>query len=491
MLDGLPLAIELAAARERVFGLAAIATHLAERVDVLAATPRGSVNPHTSLDAAIGWSVEQLDDADRAMLLRLWPFEGGFAWQAAEAVQPPDADVAVLAVVASLVDRSVLTTDTLAHPARYRMLEIIRRYCRDADPDPAASEEAHAAWVRGLVAEQAPELTGPRAGQVYRLLAGELANIRAGIAYDLQHHPIAALRTCAVMEWVWVSLGVLPEGMRLLQAALDASPGAPAEDRARGLLALSIGSFHAGDPVVTLRRADEALGLRGQITDRDLLLNALSRRALAALELNDPELARTALTQFVDEANHGRAAAWQTSITHLAEAVLHLMEGAPEKGEAAFRAARRHSRECGFLWGEGTADLILAWHLLGGAGPKPPRPEEALQSLNRALSAFQEQTNKSDVLGVLYAGAHALTALAAPATAVQLRAAVLEHSRRIGVNPRRYTYLTGAEAEERIFALPPCPESVAAEHAGGAMSWTAMVELFVSTAARLLGGKID
>jgi predicted ATPase/DNA-binding SARP family transcriptional activator len=480
MLDGLPLAIELAAARERAFGLAAIATHLAGRLDVLATAPKGSLNPHTSLDAAIGWSVEQLGPADRAMLLRLWPFEGGFSWQAAEAVHPPDTD-AVLAALASLVDRSVLSTDTSSDPARYRMLETVRRYCRDLDPDPAETEEAHAAWVRGLVAEQTPELTGPRAEQVYRLLANELANIRTGIRHDLQHNPTAALRACAAMEWVWVSLGVLPEGMHLLQAALDASPDAPVEDRARGLLALSIGSFHAGDPVVTLRRADEALSLRSQITDRDLLLNALSRRALAAIELFDPELARAALTQFLYEVEQGPAAAWQASITHLADAVLHLMDGVPEKGEAAFHAARRHSRECGFLWGEGTADLILAWHLLGGAGPRPPRPEEALQCLSRALDAFQKQMNKSDVLGVLYAGAHALTVLADPAPAVQLRAAVLEHSRRIGVNPRRYTFLTGAE--QWTSSLPTSLPLAAEDPSAPLMSWTAMVDLFTDAVA--------
>jgi len=392
----------------------------------------------------------------------------------------------VLAVLGSLVDRSVITIDPMAQPARYRMLETIRRHCRDADPEPAASEQAHTTWVRGLVAEQVPELTGPRAGQAYLLLAGELANIRAGISHDLRHDPIAALRTCAVMEWVWVSLGVLPEGMRLLQSALDASPEAPAEDRARGLLALSIGSFHAGDPVTTLARADEALGLRDRITDRDLLLNALSRRALAAIELADPELAREALTQFLREVEHGPSSPWQTPIAHLAEAVLHLMTGAPEQGEAAFHAARRHSRECGFLWGEGTADLMLAWHLLGRSEPRPARAEDALRSLHRALRAFQEQTNKSDVLGVLYAGAHALTLLAEPATATQLRAAVLEHSGRIGVNPRRYTQFAGAAAVRFMAERPPGPESLAAEHAGRAMSWTAMVELFARASARLL-----
>ncbi|MEV5879766.1 BTAD domain-containing putative transcriptional regulator [Streptomyces sp. NPDC052101] len=130
-LDGLPLAIELAAARARSFGLADIAAHVRERFDGLGSPARGSVSPHDSLVAAIAWSVDRLPDTERALLLRLWPFDGGFSWQAAAAVCPADADGAVFAGLAALVDRSVLSADVSSAHVRYRLLETIRRHCRD------------------------------------------------------------------------------------------------------------------------------------------------------------------------------------------------------------------------------------------------------------------------------------------------------------------------------------------------------------------------
>lgn len=120
------------------------------------------------------------------LLLRLWPFEGGF---------PPAAAEADLGALSSLVARSVVSADTTVTPSRYRLLEIVRAYCRTRDPDPAASRSQRAAWVRDLVERVAPELRGPRSAHGIRVLNRELANLRTGIAHDLAAAPHAALRT--------------------------------------------------------------------------------------------------------------------------------------------------------------------------------------------------------------------------------------------------------------------------------------------------------
>ena len=149
-LDGLPLAIELAAARERAFGLDGVAAHLHDRFALLGPAPRGSLTPHAGLRAAISRSVELLTEAERTLLLRLWPFEGGFTERAADAVRPPGTEGRpALSTLASLVDRSVVMTDTTTNPARYRLLESVRSFCRAVDPDPAGTVEAHATWARG------------------------------------------------------------------------------------------------------------------------------------------------------------------------------------------------------------------------------------------------------------------------------------------------------------------------------------------------------
>ncbi|MDT7567979.1 MAG: hypothetical protein QOG76_6603 [Pseudonocardiales bacterium] len=479
-LDGLPLAIELAAARERAFGLAGVAAHLRDRFAVLGAPPRGSLTPHATLHAAIGWSVDLLGAADRAMLLRLWPFEGGFSWQAAEAVQPPGAvGRPVLATLASLVDRSVVMADTATAPARYRLLETVRSYCRDADPEPAATRAAHAAWVRTFAAEHIALVSGSRAGAAFRALTSELPNIRAGIAHDLEHRPVEALRTTATLEWLWSVAGVVTEGRQLIRAALRASPGAAPEDQVRGLLALALVAFHAGDPAETVRLADDSMALLGDLANRHpLLLKAWMFRSAGAVQLADPELARTTADRVVAEAERQRAPRWIRCNTQLALGAAQLMQGHRTEGEATLLAARDLSHQCGYRWGQGTTDLMLAWNLLNDRDLAEPTAQQALRSLRGALAVFLDLSNTSDVLGVLYAGAHTLPYVARASDGVRLRAAVLQHAQRVGTEHRRYVHLAGGGFEQRLdLALTPDARA-AAEREGRALSWPAMLRLF-------------
>jgi predicted ATPase len=137
-------------------------------VRVLGKIPAGSLTPHATLEAAIGWSVDLLPDAERSMLLRLWPFEGGFPL---EAVLSQEAGLETLS---SLVSRSMVVADTATAPARYRLLEIIRAYCRAHDPAPEASAAAHAAFIRRLAAQAAQELRGERSPRAIATLTREL-----------------------------------------------------------------------------------------------------------------------------------------------------------------------------------------------------------------------------------------------------------------------------------------------------------------------------
>jgi len=138
-------------------------------------------------------------------------------------------------------------------------------------------------------------------------------------------------------------------------------------------------------------------------------------------------------------------------------------------------------RECGYLWGQGTAELMLAWNLLNDRELAEPTAQRAVQLLRRALAVFLDQSNSSDVLGVLYAGAHTLPYVARPADGVRLRAAVLEHAERTGAEHRRYVHLAGAGFEQRLDrALTPAARA-AAEHEGRALSWPEMLRLFQDT----------
>jgi predicted ATPase/DNA-binding SARP family transcriptional activator len=485
LLDGLPLAIELAAARERVFGLADIAAHLRARIDVLAPTPRGSISHHASLNAAIGWSIDHLDAPDRAFLLRLWPFEGGFTWRAAAAVQPASkADRAVLAVLASLVDRSVVVADSAAR--RYRLLETVRMYCRDADPDPAATEEAHAAWVRDMVARNVALMPGHRIGEAFRALAADLANIRAGIGYTLGRDPLAALRVAAPLEWAWSSIGALHEGMHLIRRALDACPDAPVEDRARGLNALAIMSFHVADSAATVRYSDAALDLLGDHPAGDraaLWFAAMVNRAGAAVDLFDVALARDSLDRIHSEGVGYDVPHWVTASAMVADGAACLLEGQQADGEAKLHAAGEFAERCGFAWAQGTAELVLARSLLRGRAPDPVRAREALRAARSAVRVFEDQDNVFDILGALYTGAEALAALSLTDAAVQIRAGVIEQARRVGANSQHFARLAGREVEQRMRPLER--EHTAAAQAGRSMSRADIVTLFDDTLAGL------
>jgi predicted ATPase/DNA-binding SARP family transcriptional activator len=162
-LDGLPLALELAAARARVLSLREISARLDDRFTLLGAVPRGSLSTHATLRAAVGWSVEQLPEVDRALLHRLWAFDGEFTLEGAEAVRPTA--TSMIDSLATLVTRSVVVADTTVSPARYRLLETVRAYCRESDPDPAATRQAHARWAGELAARTSPAPAGPHAGR--------------------------------------------------------------------------------------------------------------------------------------------------------------------------------------------------------------------------------------------------------------------------------------------------------------------------------------
>jgi len=251
-LDGLPLALELGAGRAATLGLQEIADRIDDRFALLPAVPHGSVAAHASLQAAIAWSVDLLDEPDRAQLLRLWPFEGGFSRDAACAVRPEGRTVAdTEASLSTLVTWSVATADTSADRTRYLLLESIRGYCREIDPDPDATREAHARWVRELAARCIVELRAGNAGRYMPMLVGELPNLRAGLAHDLEHDPSAALHSVGCLGLFLTRCMHSSEAARLATAVLDGAPDGDPLARVRVLCALSGVRFMAGDRAAT------------------------------------------------------------------------------------------------------------------------------------------------------------------------------------------------------------------------------------------------
>ena len=479
-LDGLPLAIELAASRVRSVGLSELTKHLADRLDVLGETSTGSVTPHATLQAAIGWSVEQLADTDRDMLLRLWPFEGGFTWQAAEFVDPHDGSAgSVLAVLASLVDRSVVMADSENGETRYRLLETIRRYCADLDPDPVKTRDAHAAWARRHVADFAPLFSGMRAREACEALGAELPNIRAAVAHDLDHRPHDALRTMAAVDWVWVSLGLVSEGVTLLRSALEACPNAPAEDRAAALTALSSNLFNAEEPELSAAAADDAIALlpisETATTEwRLLAARARMQRIAPAVLVRDPAAAVEHMDGYRASIAGVTVPAWIQSTGMLSQGLAEFLNGDHASGAETLYRAGELGRECGYAWTEGAAAILLARFGLAAGGDA----RQAAQAVVRAVAALEAQGNIGAQLSSLHCGAHCLFRIGLVSDAIRLRAAIYTHADRMGFDHLRLANLIGADNEALLSDALPEPDRALAEAEGQAMSFDDIAPAF-------------
>ncbi len=425
-LDGIPLALELAAARARVLNLGELLEMLRDRFPALGPVPRGALAPHQTLEAAVAWSIDLLPAADRAVALRLWPYEGGFPLSALE----DDLDA-----LSALVTRSVVVADTSVTPTRYRMLEIVRAYCRQHDPDPAGSRARHAAWVRDLVERITPELRSVRSAHAIRVLNRELANLRAGIVHDLAATPAAAVRTAGLLEWLWFRGGHVTDGLRLLRAALDGAPDAPPTDRARAWATAGTLHFLTGDVDTAtdrLRQAIETLGddpdadgwvLRAQLHYYEsLLLSAQGDYAAAAGE------SRMA----IKVARHiGEEWLLASGLMTLGWALLGA--GRLGEGRATLTEAGEQAEAIGQSWTTAMCTLLLARGLLRASADDPADPVRALALLRRSTELFAGEDDVGNVLAGLYTGAYALTQVGRTADGAALAAAVDREATRRGL----------------------------------------------------------
>ena len=230
-LDGIPLAIELAAARTRALTADQIAARLDKRFGLLTSGSRTAPPRQQTLRGAIDWSYDLLSPAERRLLRRLSVFAGGWSLEAAEeAAGAPEA----LDLLSQLVSKSlVLAEQRPGQEGRFRMLETIREYAQEklAEAGEAeAAQDQHLTYYVALAEEAEPELRGHGQAQWLKRLDQENDNLRAALAWAIQSGQAEpALHLAGDLGGFWNMRGYLLEGHRWLEAALSlpASPGAP------------------------------------------------------------------------------------------------------------------------------------------------------------------------------------------------------------------------------------------------------------------------
>jgi predicted ATPase/DNA-binding SARP family transcriptional activator len=350
-LDGLPLAIELAAARSRTLPVQEIAKRLDDRFRLLTTATRTPIARQQTLRAAIDWSYDLLTEPERLLLARLSVFAGSWDLEAAEAVcgdQQIPADQ-ILELVSRLADRSLLQPE-LGAAARYRLLETIRAYATERlqeTGEPGELRRRHTEYFLHLA-----ETAGahPESSSWLQALEAAIDDLRAAIDWTLTtgaHNLL--LRFAGALGWYWATWHD-QEGIQWMRAILDAVPPETSPAFGRALLASAYVESYAPSQV-TKQRAIESVALLERFGDRSGAGRA--RLILAFIELmlgGDPafaerhiQIAQQAFAQVGDE--------WGQALAALSRFRLHLHTGSLQPSITAGRDALERFRALGDPWG--------------------------------------------------------------------------------------------------------------------------------------------
>jgi non-specific serine/threonine protein kinase len=264
-LDGLPLALELAAARLRALTVEQLASRLDDRFHLLTGGSRADLPRHQTLRGALDWSYDLLTEPERVNLRRLSIFAGGFTLEAAEAVCGNE----VLNLLDSLVDQSLVQPD---REGRFRLLETIREYALERLHEAGehrATGESHAAWAVALAEAAEIGLQGPEQVAWLSRLADEMDNFRAAMEGSLNRQEgETAGRLIAALARFFHWRGYVTEGRGWLERALSVGESVSPATRARLLYGAAALCHEQAEGETARRYAEESLSLRRQLDDR-------------------------------------------------------------------------------------------------------------------------------------------------------------------------------------------------------------------------------
>jgi predicted ATPase/DNA-binding CsgD family transcriptional regulator/DNA-binding XRE family transcriptional regulator len=296
-LAGIPLALELAAARVGVLSVEQIRDRLDDCFRLLVGSGRTAPTRQRTLRATLDWSYELLTDAERTVFRRMAVFAGGCELEAAEAVCGND----VLDVLSGLVDKSLVLVDAGATAARYRLLEPIRQYARqqlESSGEAGTAQAGHAAYYTELAEHAEPEIRGR--GQIAWLerLDREQDNLRGALAWGLEDAGPVDLgrlelgaRMVGAMVSFWYNRSQFSEGRRWTETALPRFVALPARVRARATMALANMLQGQGEHARCGALCQEAVALFRQAGDRQGAAFTLGLQGLCALYEADYEQA--------------------------------------------------------------------------------------------------------------------------------------------------------------------------------------------------------
>lgn len=326
-LDGIPLALELAAARVKVLSPEQIAARLDDAFRLLTGGSRTVMPRQQTLKAAIDWSYDLLSQAERRLLHRLSVFAGGWRLEAAEAICPDDEDSGrqigtldpqtstisnkdLLDLLGQLVDKSLVVVEECDGETRYRLLETIRQYAREKlrqehGGEERALKDRHRDWFLQLAGTAGEALAGATQAEWLNRLEEEHDNLRAALAWSIEaatalrepEQTTAGLRLGAALWRFWLTRGYLAEGRQRLAALLalpepDLARPEDALTRAAVLNGAGALAYHQAEYDAARALWEESLAIRRALDDRPGIAASLSNLGLVAHTQGDPRAAR-------------------------------------------------------------------------------------------------------------------------------------------------------------------------------------------------------
>jgi predicted ATPase/tetratricopeptide (TPR) repeat protein len=407
-LDGIPLAIELAAARVAALPISQLADRMEDRFALLTTGPRTAEARQRTLRATVDWSYDLLTEVERVLLRRLSIFRGTWTIDAARTVAGEDLDpAAVVDTVARLVDRSLVVVDRDTGP-RYHLLETIREYAGQRLLDSGETDRIARAHVHHLtaLAECAErELRGDGQARWLPRLALERNDIEAALGWCTARadvEPDAGLRLVGALGWYWY-FASRPDGGEKVSAMLAAAPTGSPEARARALQALAVaarpGACIVHPAAECAAAAADSRTLFERLGDRHRAALSTTLLAVEGIGRDDTSPAFALLAQ-ADREFTGADDAWSSALVRFVEMELHAVGGEMAEAVDAGNRALEVFRSLGDHWGVSAIQfhLGMALHRAGSL-------DEALAMYEGALASGREVGGPVNTIQYALAGA--------------------------------------------------------------------------------------
>jgi predicted ATPase/DNA-binding CsgD family transcriptional regulator len=410
-LDGLPLAIELAAARMSVLTVDQIEARLDARFRLLTSGSRSALPRQQTLQALLDWSYDLLSEEEREMLRALSVFAGGSTLEAIRVVCTGSGDESgadradeytLIDLLSHLVQKSLVMANEYGSEVRYRMLDTIRQYAwekRESEDGPGARLGRHRDWYLQLAETAQPELTGEDQETWLDRLEIEHDNLRAALDWSIKgdHNAEAALRLSAALWRFWDTRGYITEGRRWLRESLGLDGESELSPLVRAGAVSAAGNLALEQGEYELARAlhNEALALRRDAGDKHGIANSLNNLGVLARRLGEYDRA----AQFEEEC---LAIFRELDLKNSVASVLTNL-GFVEQCRANYERAQALGTEALELLREtgDTLGIVIALNNLGDLARFQERYERATELYDQAMGLARALGDPLSIVGLL------------------------------------------------------------------------------------------